>query len=135
MQLRKYLISCLLLISIGCSNKKTYTPAENALDAGREFIDGCLKGDFNKANFYLQHNNTNDSIFTKLKEAYQQKSNAEKKQLQTASITILKVEEVSANITIITYSNSFSNTTSVLKVIKNNNSWLIDANYTIKGNL
>ncbi|MBS1627050.1 MAG: DUF4878 domain-containing protein [Bacteroidetes bacterium] len=135
MQLKKYLISCLLIISISCNNKKTYTPAENAIDAGREFIDGCLKGNFDKANFYLLHNATNDSIFTKLKEAYQQKNNTEKQQLQTASITILKVEEISANITIITYSNSFSNTTSVLKIIKNNTGWLIDANYTAKGNL
>jgi len=58
-----------------------------------------------------------------------------KKQLKDASITILNVEEVSADATIITYSNSFNNTNRVLKVMHNNNVWLVDVNYTVKGNL
>ncbi|MBA4198284.1 MAG: hypothetical protein C0459_12095 [Chitinophaga sp.] len=135
MMFKKYFIGFLFLLCISCDDNKKYTSAENALDAGREFIDGCLKGDFDKAAFYLLHNSTNDAIFSKLKEEYQQKSSAEKKQLKDASITILNVEEVSTDETIISYSNSFNNTTRVLKVIHSNNNWLVDVNYTVKGNL
>jgi hypothetical protein len=132
---KKYFISSILLLCISCSGNEKYASAENALDAGREFIDGCLKGDFDKAGFYLLHNTINDAVLSKLKQEYQQKSSIAKKQLKDASITILNVEEVSADATIISYSNSFNNTTRVLKVIHNNNVWLVDVNYTVKGNL
>ena len=40
-------IGLLLLLIAACSSPtKNFTPAENGLDAGREFIDACLKGDF-----------------------------------------------------------------------------------------
>ena len=43
-----------LAFAISCSSKKVaLLPAENAFDAGREFIDGNLKGDFQKAAFYM----------------------------------------------------------------------------------
>ncbi len=38
----------MVLIACACnsSDNDKYPKAENAFDAGREFIDGCLKGDF-----------------------------------------------------------------------------------------
>jgi len=43
-----------LIFALSCSNQQAVLlPAENSFDAGREFIDGTLKGDFQKASFYM----------------------------------------------------------------------------------
>ena len=43
----KYLILIASLVIVSCnSGKRQFPKAENALDAGREFIDATLKGDF-----------------------------------------------------------------------------------------
>src|SRR5204863_6505691 len=64
----KYLISFLFVFTFcNCTENKVYEKAENALDAGREFIDGCLKADFDKATFYMVSDSTNKNMLLTLK--------------------------------------------------------------------
>ncbi len=116
-----------------CGSK--YPPAENAFDAGREFIDGCLKGDFNKASFYMLPNATNNNLLDSIQKEYNAKSTMLKQQYKSASIIIDQEETVSDSVHIIYYKNSYDNIAHKLKVIKNNDNWLVDLKYTFNGNL
>lgn len=122
-------------MAISCHHQQNnFKPAENALDAGREFIDGCLKGNFEKANFYLLQNKRNDSALAILKKEYDGKDAALKQQLNNASITILSIDDVNEKETIIHYSNSYSKEPKLIKVIKADTNWKIDLSYSINGN-
>lgn len=58
-----------LILLIGCGeNPQNYTKAENALDAGREFINACLTGDFAKATFLVITDREKVESCRKLKE-------------------------------------------------------------------
>jgi hypothetical protein len=128
-----YLLPLLLLACNNASNQ--YPPAENALDAGREFIDGCLKGAFDKASFYMLPDETNKQDLEKIKRNYQTKSKSDQAQYQQASIVIENVDNVNDSITIINYKNSFDKIARKVKVIRRNNNWLVDFKYTFNGNM
>lgn len=127
------LVSCVLLGS--CLSNKNYPKAENALDAGREFIDGCLKGDFDKAEFYMLKDETNNQQLEKLQKDYNQKSKEDKQQYKEASINILNEETLSDSIHIIYYKNSFDKVARKVKVVEINGNWMVDFKYTFNGNL
>ncbi len=124
------LISCLLF---SCGN--SYPKAENAFDAGREFIDGCLKGDFEKARFYLLKNETNNQQLDKLINNYRNKSNEQKKGYHEASINVLEENTISDSVHIISYKNSFDTIPHKLKVVQTGDGWQVDLSYTFSGNL
>jgi hypothetical protein len=119
-------------VTTGCNE---YPAAETALEGGREFIDACLKGDFEKASFYMITDNENTKYLLKIKRDYHAKSADEKYQFSRASINVL--EDVLLNDTthIINYKNSYDNATRKVKVIKRHNAWLVDFKYTFSGNL
>ncbi len=124
---------CLLFFTQSC--KDEYPKAENAFDAGREFIDGCLKGDFEKAQSYMLRNEENDKDFEKLKNNYRHKSNDDKVQYQGASINILEEDTISDSVHVINYQNSFDKIGRKVKVVQTGNGWLVDLSYTLNGNL
>ncbi|MDE3237081.1 MAG: hypothetical protein KGO81_14105 [Bacteroidota bacterium] len=126
-------IFCFWLMA--CNSEKVYIKAENALDAGREFIDGCLKGDFNKAGFYLLHTTENTQLLNELKASYANQPGITKEQFKNASINILNIEDVSPAETIIHYQNSFSKRAHSLKVVNKDGSWQVDLKYSYDGNL
>lgn len=132
----KYLILIASLVIVSCnSGKRQFPKAENALDAGREFIDATLKGDFEKAGFYMLSDEENK----KLLQQYQTKYNTQSKQdqfaLKQSVINILEVNDVSEKETIINYSNSFNKVAHKIKVVNVNGNWLADFKYTFDGNL
>jgi hypothetical protein len=112
-----------------------YEPAVTALDGGREFIDGCLKGDFKKAAFYMIDDSTNQSDILKIKRDYNSKSQDQKQAYASASIIINEDETINDSVHIINYSNSYDKIARKVKVIKRNGNWLVDFTYTFNGNL
>jgi len=118
-----------------CCTGKYYPKAENALDAGREFIDGCLKGDFDKVIAYMVNDETNKDLLLKQKKNYDAKTDKEKQQYKEASIVINEDATVNDSTHIINYKNSYDNTGRKVKVILSNNEWLVDFKYTFDGNL
>lgn len=118
-----------------CSDKVNYPKAENAFDAGREFIDGCLKGDFDKAAFYMINDEKNNSLLLNQKRNYETKSKTEQQQYHDASIIINEDATLNDSTHIINYQNSFDKTGRKVKVILRNGLWLVDFKYTFDGNL
>src|SRR4051794_17113724 len=94
---------CALFYS--CNQK--YSKAENALDAGREFIDGCLKGDFDKAAYYMLDDAQNKKLLLEQKRNYEGKSKEEKQEYGQASIIINEDATINDSTHIINYQNSY----------------------------
>src|SRR6266498_2537002 len=105
MQLRFVIIIFCCAILCYCNAKK-YSKAENALDAGREFIDGCLKGDFEKAAYYMLDNTNNNELLLAQKRNYDAKSKQEKMEYNNASIIIIEDAAINDSTHIINYRNS-----------------------------
>lgn len=133
----KFFLAAVTFISLvlGCSGDKKYPKAENAFDAGREFIDGCLKGDFDKAAFYMLKDADNKAHLSKLQADYKLKSKNDKQQYHDASINILDDEEVDDHTHIINYKNSYDHIARKVKVVLQGSNWLVDFKYTFNGNL
>ena len=132
----KYGITFLFaFILSSCITNKNYTKAENALDAGREFIDGILKGDFDRAAFYMINDPINNDLLLKQKKSFATKSDQEKAEYNEASITIFEDAVINDSTHIINYQNSYDKTGRKVKVILRNDSWLVDFKYTFDGNL
>lgn len=121
-------------IWVSC-NEEAYPKAENAFDAAREFIDACLKGNFDKAAFYIKKDVQNEAELEKLKTNYKRKKDSEKQQYREASIIILEEETIEVDTHIINYKNSYDNIVRKIKTVRQEGIWLIDLKYTFTGNL
>jgi|SRR4051794_30920464 len=134
----KYLLITFLTLSVfACANKdEEYHKPENALDAGREFIEQSLKGKFNTANKYMLQDQDNQYWLSKWREEFSKLSEQEKAQYGKASINIAEVADVVPDsVTVINFSNSYRNIPQKLKVVKYNGDWKVDFKYTFSGNL
>jgi hypothetical protein len=120
----KYLF--FLLIFISCNNKQ-YKPAEDGLDAAREFMNACLKGDFKKAKFYIVQNQKNYNLIFDISDKYFKNTEAQKKELGNASIRVLSTKEIDSISSQIILGNSFDKKIDTLFTVKKNNAWLVDA--------
>jgi len=123
------------IVFCSCSNRNKYIPAENPLDAGREFIDGCLKGEFKRAGFYMIDDTRNKELLQTQEKNYNSKSKDEKRQYLEASIIINEDAAVNDSMHIINYQNSYDKTDRKVKVVLRNNNWQVDFKYTFDGNL
>ncbi|MES2005735.1 MAG: hypothetical protein V4450_14550 [Bacteroidota bacterium] len=103
-----------------------YRKAEDALDAGREYINACLQGDFSKAAFYAVDDDTNNRILKEIEKIYREKDKEGRQQLRTASININEVKTLSDSSSSIQYSNSFDKEPHIIQVVKRNDTWLVD---------
>lgn len=131
----KYIISILLFSLFSCNTTSNYIPATEALDAAREFLDGCYRGNFNKASFYMLQDDENNKLLKKSIENYAAKSAMQQKQYAESSLQNVTVEEISATETIINYKNSYDKVGRKVKAVLVNNIWLIDYKYTYDPNL
>ncbi len=135
----KYLFIFLLsATAFSCSSKKDeeFDKAENALDAGREFIQYSLQGKFNTANKYMLQDDENQYWLGKWSKDFNSISAQEKAAYNKASINISEVDDVKADsVTIIKFSNSYRKVPQVIKVVKYKGEWLVDFKYTFSGNL
>ena len=132
----RYLFILVSILLMSCNNmNQEYKNADNALDAGREFIDACLKGDFVKASFYMIPDETNAEDLKKIEHQYREKDRDGRRQYREASINIAEVANPTESITIINYSNSYDKVAHKIKVIQKDNKWLVDFKYTFDPNL
>jgi hypothetical protein len=127
-------ITVLFFLS-SCSGGNNYPAAENDFDAGREFIDGCLKGDFAKALFYMSQDSVNIKLLENLKKEYDADNATLKQQYKDASIIIDQDETIDPATHIIYYKNSYDKIAHKVKVLNENGTWLVDLKYTFNGNL
>lgn len=132
--MKKYFF--LFLFFIACNNGSIQNNnATNALDAGREFIDACMKGDFARANVYMLQDEKNKEYLLKIERDYREKGRDGRQQYREASINIAQIENITETSTIINYSNSYDKVAHKIKVQLLNNKWLVDFKYTFNPNL
>lgn len=133
MKLSTILIGILASLISSCSTPtKEFTPAENGLDAGREFIDACLKGDFTKASFYMVADEKNGQLLNQLESAYREKDKEGRQELRLASINIKEVAEPNDSTVILFHSTSLDTSSKQTFIIKKNNFWQVNLKQTIK---
>ena len=121
----KIFFTTTLFFFLACGNK-TYQPAEDALDAAREFKDGCLKGNFDKATFYLTASKENENKLNKMQESFYNQTSTEIKQSQEASIIIKSSKEINATTSQVILSNSFTKIQDTIYVSMQNKTWKVD---------
>ncbi len=131
----KKLLLLLILFTASCKSSSSYENASNALDAGREFIDASLKGDFAKAYFYMLDDAENKKLLDKIETNYREKDRDGREQYRQASINILKVTDITDKETLINYSNTYDKIGKKLKVVFIDNKWVVDLKYTFNPNL
>lgn len=131
-----YLVLFLFLTAVwSCGNYSGYPAADNALEAGREFIDGCLKGDFSRATFYMIDDEENTKHLLQIKKEYTSKTAEQKQDYAAASIIVQEEETVNDSVHVIHYMNSYDKIARKVKVIFRKSIWQADFKYTFDGNL
>lgn len=119
---------------MACGGNSGYQKAEDAQDAGRQFIRASLDGNYEKAKFYLLKDDDNLTLLKKQQLNYQQLSAEDKRAFADANINPLEIQPVVAD-SIITYKyhNSFHpKDTTTIRIVKVNNEWLVDLKSVIK---
>lgn len=123
----KKILCALAVLLMACNGKQEeYRKAEDALDAGREFINSRLQGDFMKAAFYMLPDEKNKSLLNEMERSYREKDKEGRQQWRTASINIREVKEQSDTVTLIYFQNSFDKLADTIRVIKQKDNWLVD---------
>ncbi|WP_026751566.1 DUF4878 domain-containing protein [Sediminibacterium sp. C3] len=128
MKLNHFLTGISLMLASCSTTSAPMVPAENGLDAGREFIDACLKGDFERASFYMLDSKENKAILENIEKEYREKDKEGRQELRTASINIKEVSEPNDSTVLMYHSTSLDTTGKKTIIIKQNNRWLVNLN-------
>lgn len=124
--IKKFLLPTTLLLLAACNNPQSFKKAEDAQDAGREFIRASLDGNYEKASFYLYPDSTNKMMFAKWKKDYDHMSPDEKQKYKDADILPIVVKTVNDSVTTYTYANTYKKDTTTIRIIRVNGEWLVD---------
>ncbi len=120
---------------ISCDQPQGFIEPEDPLDAGREFVRATLDGNFERAALYVNDDIEDKDLFIRYEKFMKRQPREIKLQFKSASIIINNVENESDSVTIMNYSNSYSNKPTDLKILKHDNKWRVDLSYTFSGNL
>jgi hypothetical protein len=123
--IRKLIIPFLLLLA-ACGNSHSFKKAEDAQDAGREFIRASLDGNYEKASFYLFADSTNQLLLNKWRKDYDQLDHEEQKKYRDADILPINIQTVNDSTTSYTYTNTYKKDTTTIKVVRIKGDWLVD---------
>ena len=134
--MKRFIPITAIIFLFACNNSETKEPEvpvklENGMEAASQFIRAALDGDYGKARRFLINDSTNKQTMDTYENYYNNNRTPEdKKAYKTASIRFLKdTHEVNDSVTIVHYSNSYSNKPDSLKVIRINGQWFIDLNF------
>jgi hypothetical protein len=124
--LRQYTVLFFLLFLAACQGGKTFSPADDAQDAGRQFIRASLDGDYEKARFYLLNDSVNLLLIAKWQQGFDRMDRDTRQQYREASILPLSIRTINDSVTIYTFSNSFRKDTTALRIVRVKGEWLVD---------
>jgi len=128
-----YKIVFTLLISVfflSCNPKDNTVNNTDPLEAGREFINASLTGEYEEAKKYLLPDSTNLMYFDRFVEFDEKKPSADKEGYKNANIIINSSETISDSATIINYSNTYKREPAKIKLVKKDKKWFVDFKYT-----
>ena len=124
----KYLFIAALFFA-ACNSTDRFTKAEDAQDAGREFIRASLDGNYRKAYFYLYKDSTqtNKMLLDKWKDSYNRLSAEEKVSYKDANIWAIRIDDLNDSTVNYIYTNSYKPAdTTTIKIVRIDNEWLVD---------
>ena len=120
-------IVCFFIIFLAaCNAGKTFNKAEDAQDAGRQFIRASLDGDYEKARFYLLDDSVNLLLIGKWQQGFDNMDRDTRQQYRDASILPINIKTVNDSVTVYTFSNSFRKDTTTVRIIRVKGEWLVD---------
>lgn len=131
---RVLIVFGIFMITLAACNSSTNVDKSDPLESGRGFIEASLKGDYVKAQKYLLPDSTNMEYLEGLKTFNNNMSAEDRRGYSDADIIIDSSIAKSDSVDIIYYSNSYKNKPSKIKLVKQNNEWLVDFKYTFIGN-
>ncbi len=118
---------CLLLsLIVSCNAGKTFNKAEDAQDAGRQFIRASLDGDYEKARFYLLSDSVNLILISKWQQGFDQMDRETREHYRDASILPISIRAINDSLTTYTFSNSFRKDTTTVHIVRVKGEWLVD---------
>jgi hypothetical protein len=121
-----------LLLLAACSSSHSYKKAEDAQDAGREFIRASLDGDYEKASFYMYTDTTNQMLLDNWKKDYDRLDHEDQKKYSDADIMPINIQTVNDSVTSYTYANTYKKDTTTIRVIRIKGDWLVDLKEILK---
>lgn len=122
-----------LLLIWSCSGRDQQDTAENAVDAGREFVRGILDGDYVKAESYLLKDSINLDLFRKQQMNDQSLSEEQKRKNRESSIRPLAINAANDSTTLFRYYHSANpGDTTTLRIIRQEGHWLVDLKSILK---
>ena len=125
-------LSFLILVISSCSNQPV--DLSDPLNSGRGFIEASLKGDYTRAEKYLLVDSTNMQYLEGLKDFNKKSDKIERENYREANIIVDSLITISDSENILYYHNSYKKEPSRLKVVKENDKWLVDFKYSFNEN-
>ena len=120
---------------IACNSETKKTPVTD-VEVATAFVRDILDNKFDEAGQFLLKNDTNNQIFERFRGQYSTKDKKILEQYKAADIIVNEISYVTDSICIFNYSNSYSKDVKTkLKVVRFDQKWLIDLQYTFSGNL
>ena len=134
--IKKLLILLVITAALFSCNTKTKKVPVTDVEVATAFVRSLLDNDFIKAEQYLLKDETNNQIFERFKKQYSEKDKTVLEKYKNADIIVNEISYVTDTVCIFNYSNSYSLADKTkLKVVRVDNKWLIDLQYTFSGNL
>lgn len=131
--MNKIIAAFLFLFLASCRDETQLSPADDAQDAGRQFIRASLDGDYAKARYFMLKDSTNLLLIKQQQINYEQLSADKKRNNRDAAIRPLEIKNENDSTTLYKYYHT-ANTkdTTTIRVIKENGQWLVDLKSIIK---
>lgn len=129
----KILLVLTFLSVVSCKDEKNFTAAEDAQEAGTQFIRASLDGNYAKAKFYLLKDSTNLVLIKRQQLNYEQLSADNKRGNREASIRPIEIKSENDSSTLYKYYHT-ANTgdTTTIRIKKENGEWLVDLKSILK---
>lgn len=118
--------SGLVMGFLSCQSTPSFETAKDPLEAGRYFVESCLKGEFKEAAFYIVKDSLNQSQLDSISQSYYQLDKEGRQQLRQASIQINNVNTLDSNHAELDYQNSFEKIAHKITIIKNEHGWQVN---------
>ncbi len=111
-----------------------YKKAEDAEDAGREFIRASLNGDYKKAQYYLLDDSVNQLLIKTWQQGFEKLDPETRQSYKEANIVVLKISPLNDSTSKFSFSNSYKKDTTTLKIVRIRGEWLVDLKEILNAN-
>jgi hypothetical protein len=124
----KSIFTGLIALLIGCSTPtKNFPPAGSSIEAGRNYVEACLQGDFEKATAYAASTQTMKLHTANTEKKYRDLDKEGRSNFRQASIIIVGITDQDSLHTQMNYQYSLDKKPRQLEIEKTNGIWLVVA--------